>query len=485
MLSTVAIAQGRGAMSRSGSSRRWLWRGIASGLAGIVFSILLSALVAFLAWVGVGWVQLLERRGTDFTMRTAVALRSPVVDELGPGEREAVDPILFLDIDEVGCERLSVRPRRCRTHGVGQPSVLIPIGEALRRSGARLVVLDIRWPDPESFDPTFSAERMVKAWAARPGPPVVAALPGALSSSPGVAVDWDVVAGMPRGRLRFAPSAIWPGETAGDTVIRAFPDEVPIVGDLRANWPDRLASMPVAVVESLGRGRAVRAADPLEGRRILFTLPSLAANPDEALASLHLGSWERRALAGMMTRDPACPTCPVEVGVEGLRGQIVIVGSSAPAADDLHMSPLGIMAGAELIANAIRARQLAAAAPPPEPGRLFWEKLIGTFPAMLVSFGASLAIARLSIGTARRNWRRSARIVMTFLSALAVSLLLNFWLALGGLLEADRMNIQVDLLLPTLALFLEGFVAFARWFIDSVEEFIQKALRRLADRQAS
>jgi hypothetical protein len=463
----------------------WLARGCASGIAGISFSVLVSALFALLIWLGVDWVQFLERRGTDLTMRSAVAFNTPVLDGLPAAARAKIAPIVFLDVDEAGCQLLAERKDRCQTDGVGQPDVLVAVGEALAASRARLIVLDVRWPRQEMFGSAEEQSRMIRAWAGPPGPPVIAALPGALSSSAGIATDWDSVRSVPTGRLQFAPSAVWPGRGDQDMVIRSFPDEIPLVGELPPGSPDRLAAMPLASVRALGGRTAGHQAD---GQRILFTLPSLSGSTDEDLASLHLGDWERRALSAMIApRAPACADCSPGIRTDGLAGQVVIVGSSAPAANDLHMTPLGTMAGAEIIANAIRARQLVEAAEAPDASRLFRAKVVATLPAMGISFLASLGIAWLLRRRVRARWARvkqKSAVAALFTLALLASLLVTLQLALGNVLESERAGQQVDLLLPTLALFLEGFVAFSKWLLDSVDILILQLFERIRARFA-
>ncbi|HVQ08266.1 MAG TPA: CHASE2 domain-containing protein [Allosphingosinicella sp.] len=466
---------------------KWFVRGLATGTTGIFFSALCSGLFALLLALGVEWVELLERRGADLTMRSMVALYGPLSDDLAPDGRPAT-PIVFLDIDEEGCARLAPRPQRCFAQGIGEPAVQIAIGEALRESGAALIVLDVRWPEPEAFQGEFSRERMIRAWATGPGPPVVAAVPSSPTGGMSLAIDRDAIRDIPPGRLRFAASTVWPSEADGDMVIRAMPDAVSIVADARPDSPTRISAIPATALTVLGNDRALRdAADPTAARPILFTLPSLATEQGANLASEHIGDWERRILSRMLTAPPVgCAGCRPTIRTEGLAGQIVVVGSSAPVAGDLHMTPLGVMAGAEVIANAIRARQLAATLSEPSSGAVFWSKLWGTLPGMALSLITGLGLAWVAAWPRSRLWKRSLRkgtlTVLIFSAGLGGALVANLWFELRGALQPGHIEARVDILLPTLALFLEQFVAIAKWIIGQVEALFVRFFTRIAER---
>lgn len=459
----------------SGPMPGWVLRGLASGFTGIALGLAVAFTIAFLLWLELGWIVALERRGKDLTMQTAVALHSPIVERLPPAIAARISPITFIDIDEQGCERLAERPPLCRTRGIAQASVLAPLGAALARSGASALVLDVTWPE-EAESPGDPASRaMLEGWAAGTGPPVFAALPGYPEPAGAFRAEWNRIAGQRLGRLHFHPSATWFGPK-DDPITRSFPATVDIADSEKGTRPRRLPSLAAAAAQgpSLGAETA--------NRPILFTLPALSAGEEDPAHGLSFGTWERRALGRMINSPPGRSP---EILVEGLEGQIVIVGSSAPAAADLRATPLGVMTGAEILANAIRAQEILPADSPPAGREALAAKVAGILPSMAIAMVTALAVAWLRRNPPRSRRRAVSRnllVALVYSTGLAASVVATLTLALDGYLQSARQGLGTDLLLPTLAIFLEGFVGFAKWLIETIEGAIVRILTQLNGR---
>lgn len=460
-----------------GRSRGWVIDGFSKGLTGIVAAFAVSFLIALLLWLDIGWIKAIEREGRDLTMRTALALHGPVVDQLPKAVRGRITPITFIDVDEEGCEQLAERPAACRSEGVSQESVLAPLGSALAGSGARLIVLDVYWPS--TLDSGGASGPMMGAWASQPGPKVLAVLPGIPQPGGSFQPDGQRISALSAGRLRFHPSAVWSrADEAG--VIRAYPTTISMARLNGSVGPGRIASLTAAAGEAL-TGRLAVAGEA----HILFTLPALSVPQSEAIANDVIGSWERRVLSLMLRRTA---DDSLAIDVQGLEGHVVVVGSSAPAAQDFRNTPVGPMTGAEIIANSIRSNQVVPAVAALSDGAAFGVKLAAIVPAMAIGLLTALAMSYWGRRRPRKLGRRIVRgIVLTglFLTGLTLSVVASVSLALRDYLQAASQGIQTDLLLPTIAIFAEGFVSGMKWLIDRTEAFWTWGLAKLAARGTS
>lgn len=446
--------------------------GLGSGTANVVGGWLISTLFAALLALNIGWAVNLEQRGIDLGMRWGVALFGPVKSS----ETQAdATPIVFVDIDEPGCELLASAPERCRTAGVADPELLENLGWALAKSGARLIVLDVLLPARGAAG--GAPDAAVAAWSEGEGPPVLAALPSADGHGRRIVVEPETFARLTTGRLSAAPALVWT-DTEGGSIVRSYPRSAEIVTTEGDGLPVRMTTLPFAASARL-RGDTPALQADRSGDRTFFSLPTMV-DARARFSADYVGVYERRALSAMLG-DPDCAACPPSISVAGLEGQLVIVGSTAPAADDLHMTPLGVMSGAEIIANVIRAEELFAEQRRPGPLAGLWAKVVETAPAAILAIASCVAISWVQTRSGPSLPARigtGALISLIYGAGLALALVLALHAAMAAFVGSYEEGRPVDLLIPTLSVFLGGFIEVAALVTGTVSETTSGWFRR-------
>lgn len=462
----------------------WIAKGLAAGIANLVVGWLLTATLVMCLALNLDWARELERKGVDTAMRWSVQLSDPLVAAQGGA---AVTPVVFIDVDEAGCNALSHANWDCRYDGLASPALLRAIGPALRNSEAALVVLDLALPPANDAAGSAALEAVLAAWSApvtgieaaraetaSNAAPVLAALPVAPGAGRSLVYNSQHAVGMKQAGIRFAPAMIWQDEN-GQSVIRHYPDSVDIIASGGDAPSSSTLTLPSAAAMLLNGEEPSMPPSTPPARRVLFSLPSLAVSEDETLAGKFLGTYERRLLSSMLA-DPECSGCPPAVDAGGLAGQLVIIGSGAPAAADRHLTPLGVMAGAEVVANTIRSIELVPSATTISEFTILLEKLRQTLPAALIVLAMWLAIAfvrRSRPVAGRMAATKQAVIAMAiYLAGLGAALALSVYLSMASFFPTFAGGGSVDLLLPTLALFMEGFVEFAALVSARIREVV-------------
>lgn len=246
--------------------------------------------------------------------------------------------------------------------------------------------------------------------------------------------------------------------------------------------------------------------------RILYSLPglSLMDEADESNRVAHLHTRHYQYLRANMLIDPRCHVQPA--GSPHLQacfmprpdlfaGRVVLLGSSLPSALDRVQTPIGSMSGGELVLNATRAfadfRRIE------DPPSLFAEiskKIAGLgLPAlvMLLTWGCIhflRARARTHLANRRENessalLRRAAvelgsraTVIVIFVAGMLAAAFSETWSLARELAELQRPGehvYAVDVLLPVVAMGLEGYAegakSLADWFERQAAGLVHRA----------
>lgn len=457
----------------SGTVRHWWVEGLAKGLSSVVIGWIIAALISLGLMLNIGWVREVETRGIGLSMRMAISFFGPIsVRATDPSHR--TDPILFLDVDEAACERFAANPARCRIEGVADPAVLNALGLAMRESRAKAVVLDLRLPlDGKPGE----VEALASTWGDGEGAPVFAPLPAVPTAQGALQVDWAAAAPYRRGRMQLFP-AVGGSLNEIPSVLSRVPREVTLVPAGQQDGPGRLPSLAVAVGRAK-HGSTPSAAGDQGYSGVFLTLPPLAVPRAVDYAGDYIGDYERRSLSDFLQQ---CDGCPPTFRTGDWSGWTVVIGSSAPAAQDLHETLIGPMPGAEFLANAIRAEDLGAYPMTNKESGLL-EKIAGTLPAALLSICSWLAISWLWRGASKRAaWKKVVLSLLVYTSALSLALAMNVWQTMSAMLDGPSATGPADLLFPTLAIFLEGLIDGLSHVTRAVETAVFATIARLMRR---
>lgn len=421
----------------------WTKRGLTAGISAVLLSLFVAVFMTSLSLMGMPVIKSLEASSRDFTFRAAAAVYGPI-DWRSHRGTNTIDPLVFIDIDEAGCAALVDEPWECRVSGVVHQEVMMLLARGLRDAGAKAIMLDTLLPDEHWDQRPEERDAYFEAWVQHSAP-VVSAMPGAAGQdNVFVADDRHFPT---NSAISFAPAVLFDSRTTGGELVRDLDRSIAVqrVSDGAIETRSTLA------FELLDQLKLDYERDDEEA--IFFTLPSTIGD-----TTFQGGGWERRALSQMLTRRP---NGDMHLETTGLADQILLVGSSAPAAGDLHVTALGTMAGPEILANIIRDVQIF-----PKRGQItlfdsFLWKITSLTPAALVLMLAELASAYTKQKGAQRNWKALARwsaYITIWTVALVLALLSTSYFALDGLISTGSFELKGDLLLPIFALFLEEFV---------------------------
>ncbi|MEM6586277.1 MAG: hypothetical protein AAF692_11025, partial [Pseudomonadota bacterium] len=244
----------------------WQRDGLASGLAAALLSLLVLLFMTLGSASGAGPILALEMASRDVTFRTAVALYGPIRQQSSqPGQ--AVDPILFLDIDEAACEALISTPEKCRIDGVVHQEIMVFLAQELRASGAKAIVIDTRLPDDQWDKDAAQRGAYFSAWRGYKDTPVIAAQPGAPGKDANFTADDVVIQGVDH--IQFAPAVIWTSGESADNSIRRIDRATDVRGISDGVITQAVSTLPFAVLEALDTDFQRN-----DDERIFYTLPS-------------------------------------------------------------------------------------------------------------------------------------------------------------------------------------------------------------------
>ena len=497
----------------------WWVDGISHSLTGLPLGLFINLIFVISLGIGLNWAVSLETWGTDFGQRYLAAFEGPSGSRTADVANYGQPSIVFLDIDEAACAALQTSDRNCRAGMSGYGNLLPALGEALKPSGASLLVLDVMIAKQRQLDRDDSlAAALRSAWVEGSGPLVVAAVP--LSPALGresAWIDWDqaLVNGPTKGRLRFAVALARPTPSIGDSVLRHIPTAVTVqVGPEEFQLPSialaaaayssssSLQAHVDCVLYSQAQGSDVKSCGqkmlnigklsiPVDSEQKMgaklvevssrdanFKLrPLLEPNGAPAIDARDAfwGVWNYYPLRDFI-KDAR-----IEFPANVLRGKIVIIGSSAAAADDWHLTPLGYMSGAEVVANQIVAiRQDAFIKRPSFIGR-FINAIIDLFTAATVMspfWFLIFYVDRRQIKSPRtRSVAKKALVTVIFLAGSVTTFAVMLWISVYGSQSSNKS--VVDFLIPTIAVLLEGFAEGARTLTTFAESQIGSVVRSL------
>lgn len=235
----------------------------------------------------------------------------------------------------------------------------------IRERAARLVVLDVEVEAVSDFLPRPEVDALLRELSRSDAVPLLFALP-ATYLTVGAGSGRMFITSGPRFDLPGGASAAGaPAFPSPGQPIRRYPRLVAdsaIGGNMRphGNLRPTLPCLAAAVIDRPGASPAFGAGDIClepkgdEAPRIHFSMPPLQSHVDAAETSVHYGadvlyrqSHERCLLAKLWSTDTQCGRA------DFFKGKVVVIGASSRIRGDRHPTPLGDMAGAEVIMNAI------------------------------------------------------------------------------------------------------------------------------------
>lgn len=388
--------------------------------------------------------------------------------------------ISIVDINEASCEAIASRDR-CHFDRIGHPEVLDAALAAADKTRAKLIVFDILFPTAAELQGS-DAGRRLRARLDGPGPPIVAPIAFGNNSIGALSIDLsNSICGRLRcGRLRFAPAyVIEKFKTA-----REYPLSVPV--DFRSDPAG--ANAPKHRIPSLVLAAAQEAGMPLQGTTkslpIIFTLPSFATLTDPADQDV-LAAQNGKYFNSVDYQHIAIGRDGKSFALGEKAGVVLIVGSSAPITNDWHDTPLGEMAGMEVVANAIRSIELSGTEPARAPRSASNGLWFFAF-SWAVLFATIFGIAwvererhKFDIQTQifRSGWRLGVNYSIIVLLAIVA---LGFLAELGGktweivdeLREPDARTGEIDVIFPLLAIFFTTAVDLSHRLLGGLERCI-------------
>lgn len=488
-------------------------------LAGVIFAVAVSVavvLAAGLPLVG-GVFRAIEAAGGDAAMQAhrVLAPRNPIGQEGRKHPR--TQGFVFIDLDAASCLAIE-KAAWCSTRTPASPALAARVAAAAVGADPRVVVIDTPLWDRGETAPEEDFQRLAAAMASHPRVRVVATAPfrPAEKTGQGLLEPSFMPPVLAAAGVKFAPAYAW-NEGA---VMRRYPRtllaltagpagapgkggryvEVPSLPELAARYANAQGhAARLAKADCQAWPIGAEAAAACGGRRLegqskvgeggdpealpLFTLPSLATpagTPRSAEAGVYMGLYDRLwagetvALSGALTTDPS-----------NLARKVVIVGTSARSTLDWHDTPLGEMAGAEVILNATRAfAALALLREPPLHEKILREAafaVVGSVPFLGFWFLA-LGGRRWLLARPGGRWIAWAPPLLLFAPTIIASGLLMIFVAFWNVSAAFMGGHTWDLFTPLAALSLDGFSHASSLVSMRLEEAVSRSRRWLARR---
>lgn len=510
-------------MNRSAHACRGpLWHAAESAICGFLFSVVTAAVIV--AGLALNFIPFksLERRGVDLGMRLYTNLgltgaeRSPATQSL---------KYVFIDVDPAACRAfLAGAPDiECQTRNPVRTALLTNLVASLQRTPARVVIVDVAPPERAMAGELASWRAAMTSgtgpWIIAPlvaRPAETADGSFLLRSDP---ID-NIDPGLGTGRMRLASFIAWQGEGLSDGVQRHYGIatrlELPGGGvrwvptapylaaalALDATAADRLyadalasSQLPSTTCDDARPPADANSCAAHEFRsqyktektprelEFFYSLPSessLAAHEIPKVRGTNQHIYNRYQASALLV---SCPTAPqskcFDLIPELFTDAVVVVGSSLIGALDRTQTPVGPMSGAEVIINATRAFAEFKTPQMLSTWTQFRTKASALLLPSLILFFAwwlihSLDQATTVIGTTKkapslRSFRerstmialRCVGIPLIFIIAMLVCLFIEAQHMTANLVRVHDRAESIDLLLPVLALGVEGFVVVA------------------------
>lgn len=493
-------------------TQRWWVKAIIAALAGLLFSLVLSACLSLGSAFRVAPLVAVEQAGIDFGMRAYTAFTG------SPRTAKAIPHYVFVDVDRPACDAFSTASQPCGTGRSVPPDLIIAFAEAARRSGAVVVLIDVKVPEDVE-----ERTRLARGLAADDGPWVIASLgvrPRVSSEQLELTAEGESLLGpveggrLRSGKLLLAPFVTATDAFAADGVIRHYPLLARIKGvdtGPEARWlpsapflasgladPSTanailcryypVAGDPCAAAGSAPSSPVIRFGEQAQLRnRVFFSLPALAAVGEDqqvVYRDRYLGFYDRVPASALLQGTEF--SWPPDL----MQGAVVILGTSAPEGHDWHVTPLGPMTGPEIVLNAIRAFSEFSPLSEPSASAGASDKLAAAWRGFSVKVGAVVTgtlimlvgwLAIFWIGdhwTVAPRWVRRVACVLVFFGVLTLTALIELFSGISSLQRNAEVAEATDLLTPLLALGLEGFAEAARTFAHVAEALVAWGLMR-------
>jgi hypothetical protein len=363
--------------------------------------------------------------------------------------------------------------------------MLTAIVEYLRARGVKLIVVDADlhaggYPLPaDESNALMSSLRKPgsTALAVIPAQPLAVALPGdevSIAIHPaalGLTLDQALSVG--------APAIPYPGDR-----LRRYVRCYGLHTGSGARAIASIATRAAALLEHVDDpSRLCRGAGEINDEdrspRIFFTLPSLPAEPSTDAVGRAGSVWSRYHLffdrcraVDLGDRDSACSQSDL------FRDKVVVIGATSRARGDRHLTPLGEMAGAEVVLNAIRSALVGERRADRSVPAQFGHDLAVCGKAACVWF---VAFSLLGV-IAQRKMAEVATFFLRFAVVLC-TLTLVLWIGIKGSFSLTDSTQNLDLMLPVLAFGLELYTNAARYLEQRIERPINHLLQRLGLRE--
>jgi len=531
--------------------------GAVAGLTGLILSAILSAVIVFGLYENWAPLKFVEHNGIDISFRLLSAEPRKAEDR----SKGAGPAFEFVDIDLPACTKFAPpgagAEAYCETHNPITPNYLTAFVNAPASASLKVVLIDSELDLSRIDDRTF-VEHLIDS--TQPLPPPASSTPPA--SVPWYVIPLHVrvlnsqTEGSPAGKtvyrladsqwfdpawlklhplltshVRYAVFEATTDAEVGDGKIRNFPRVVPV------STGDRIITVPTAPYiaaelyrDTLEPGISARldclyyggncpehetpatlnAAAPLASdpaRQIIFSMPTLSqptghrTRADEAAAEKE----RARRFEGVYRRIPASqlidgPNIRYSFfGDPQPKNLIAVLGTSLPSAFDTHLTPLGTMAGSEVLVNATRTQfefpsiERADSGADDPRGKeylaLFQEKMTRILvPAAILT--AAYILLNLFAWRARHSWPlwkrssalRAALSILFIGTVLAGCMVLEFGETLTRLFESAGNGRVIDTLTPIAGMGIEFYTDVAKFFLMMIEASLLGAWEFVADR---
>lgn len=377
--------------------------------------------------------------------------------------------------------------------------LLAALVRELRERGARLIVVDVELAAEVGVIPAAENQALVKALIEQSLVPVIFVKPVAFawqlepskinyvhidqadpfeqalektfqnrqSELPGVRVAAAVVLPEPGQPLRRYPKC-YKTDAAGVGPLPSLPFLAAMLSASSVTDPSTLCAQE-ATREAQYSGNAYVAP------RIVYTLPSLRGHQDDPgegegfrLWSIYRRVYNRCLASNFWVAESICGQ---KVSYED---KVVVIGASNRLRRDRHYTPIGNMAGAEVVINTIRSFVLYADHKDKEIGEAMWKKaqiVLMCGPVWFIFFGLQCFLQRCD-NTKQHlsNRQKASRVMMVFLVFLVVLL------AVIGITVSVTYS-SFSIVVGVLAVALEQYVeVVTKWVVHPCDAAFRKLL---------
>lgn len=226
---------------------------------------------------------------------------------------------------------------------------------------------------------------------------------------------------------------------------------------------------PASLCPASGTDDSGRDDGPYSAPRIRYTLPSLRAHQDNTRDGEDFRMWSvyrqvyNRCLAANFWSEESPCSRPASY-----RGKVAVIGASSLLRRDRHYTPIGNMAGAEVVINAIRSFVLN----PQQREKRVGEAVLKKASIVLVCLGPWFGFFCVHSYVKRRRSRWTAslgRRIIVIIIAFGITLVL----VVGITFKMSYLSFSV--LVGVLAIAVELYIEVMKWGLDHVKRLLRLA----------